>query len=56
MLIGDEIVVTDNVDVVIELITLSHIAPELIMVLDKPIKCWPVPKACCVLEIPSPMV
>lgn len=29
MLIGDEIVVTDNVDVVLELITLSHIAPEL---------------------------
>ena len=33
MLIGDEIVVTDKVDVVLELIALSHIAPELVMVL-----------------------
>ena len=37
MLIGDEIVVTDNVDVVLELITLSHIAPELVMVLGQTI-------------------
>ena len=37
MLIGDQIVVTDNVDVVLELITLSHIAPKLVMVLGKTI-------------------
>jgi hypothetical protein len=35
MLIGDEMVFTDDVDVVLELIALGHMARELVMVLGK---------------------